>query len=311
MKRQLALAILGPTASGKTKLAVQLANRLNGEIICIDSTTVYKGLDIGSSKPSAEEKTMATHHLLDIAHPNEPFSAFHFVQLAEKTINEIVSRGKLPMIVGGTYFYLRALQFGMFDLPAIADEVVEALEKEFCEEDKVNTLKMYEELKKKDPASAKTIHPNDKYRLLRALAILRTTKQIPSELKPTPFSESQKDRLWMKYAVTLSRHALNQAIVNRTEKMLAAGIVEETRKLLEQYPDARCLNSIGYAEAKAFLNKKITEKQLRNEIIEKTRQLAKRQVTWLRSDPEVRFVDFRDHDRICLEVENLNFAMNG
>ena len=115
----------------------------------------------------------------------------------------------------------------------------------------------------------------------------------------------------MKYAVTLSRHSSNQAIVNRTEKMLAAGLVDETKKLLELYPDERCLNSIGYAEAKAFLGKKITEKQLRNEIIEKTRQLAKRQVTWLRSDPEVRFVDFRDNDRICLDVENLQFALNG
>jgi tRNA dimethylallyltransferase len=310
MKRQLAIAILGPTASGKTKLAVQIANRLNGEIICMDSTTVYKGLDIGSSKPSAEERSQAPHHLLDISNPNEPFSAFHFVQLTEKTVNDIASRGKLPIIVGGTYFYLRALQFGMYELPNIASEVVDALEKEFCEDDKVNTLKMHDELKKKDHKAAENIHPNDKYRLLRALAILRTTKELPSQLKPTPFSETQKNRLWMKYAVTLSRHALNQAIVNRTEKMIAGGIIDETRKLLEQYPDARCLNSIGYAEVKAFLNKKITEKQLRNEIIEKTRQLAKRQVTWLRSDPEVRFVDFRDQDRICLEVENLTAALN-
>lgn len=311
MKRQLAIAILGPTASGKTKLAVQLANRLNGEIVCMDSTTVYRGLDIGSSKPSAEEKAGAPHHLLDIASPNEPFSAFHFVQLAEKTVNDIASRGKLPIIVGGTYFYLRALQFGMYELPNIASEVIESLEKEFCEDDKVNTHKMHDELKRKDAKAAENIHPNDKYRLLRALAILRTTKELPSQLKPTPFSDAQKNRLWMKYAVTLSRHALNQAIVNRSEKMLAAGIVEETRKLLEQYPDARCLNSIGYAECKAFLGKKITEKQLRNEIIEKTRQLAKRQVTWLRSDPEVRFIDFRDVDRVCLEVENLTVALNG
>lgn len=311
MNRQLAIAILGPTASGKTKLAVQLATRLNGEIVCMDSTTVYKGLNIGSSKPSAEELAGAVHHLLDIANPDEPFSAFHFVQLAEKTVNDIASRGKLPIIVGGTYFYLRALQFGMYELPNIANEVVDALEREFCEDDKVNTLRMHDELKKKDPKAAETIHPNDKYRLLRALAILRTTKELPSQLKPVPFSDAQKNRLWMKYAVTLSRHALNQAIVNRTEKMLAAGIVKETQNLLEKYPDARCLNSIGYAECKAFLSKKITEKQLRNEIIEKTRQLAKRQVTWLRSDPEVRFVDFRDQDRICLEVENLTFALNG
>ncbi len=311
MNRQLAIAILGPTASGKTKLAVQLANRLNGEIICMDSTTVYKGLDIGSSKPSAEELAAAPHHLVNIASPNEPFSAFHFVQMAEATINEVVSRGKLPIIVGGTYFYLRALQFGMYEIPAIANEVVEALENEFCKDDKVHTMKMHEELKRRDPKSAETIHPNDRYRVLRALAILRSTRQLPSELKPTRFSENQKSRLWMKYAVTLSRHSSNQAIVNRTEKMLAAGLVDETKKLLELYPDERCLNSIGYAEAKAFLGKKITEKQLRNEIIEKTRQLAKRQVTWLRSDPEVRFVDFRDNDRICLDVENLQFALNG
>ncbi len=311
MKRELAIAILGPTASGKTKLAVQLANRLNGEIVCMDSTTVYRGLDIGSSKPSSEELSQAPHHLVDIANPNEPFSAFHFVQLADKTVSEIISRGKLPIIVGGTYFYLRALQFGMFELPTIANEAVEALEKEFCEDDKVNTAKMHEELKKKDPKAAETIHPNDKYRLLRALAILRTTKELPSQLKPVPFSEEQKNRLWMKYAVTLSRHALNQAIVNRTEKMLTAGLVKETQALLDKYPDARCLNSIGYSEAKAFLKKQITEKQLRNEIIEKTRQLAKRQVTWLRSDPEVRFIDFRDHDRVCLEVDNLKFVLNG
>ena len=310
MNRQLALAVIGPTASGKTKLAVQLALRLQGEILCMDSTTVYKGLDIGSSKPSAEERSQVPHHLLDISAPNEPFSAFHFVERAEQVMLELYQRNKIPIIVGGTYFYLRALQYGMYETPVIANEVVEAIEKEFCVDDKLNTLKMHEALKKGDPASAQTIHPHDRYRLLRALSILRSSKELPSKMKIRFFSQSQSSRLWLKYAVTLSRHGVNQAIVNRTEKMLRQGIVEETRKLMELYPGARALQSIGYAEAQAFLKKQITEKQLKNEVIEKTRQLAKRQLTWLRSDTEVRFIDFRDIDRVCLEVENLQSALS-
>ena len=310
MNRQLAIAVIGPTASGKTKLAVQLALKLQGEILCMDSTTVYKGLDIGSSKPSAEELAQVPHHLLDISPPNEPFSAFHFVERAEQIMQELYQRNKLPIIVGGTYFYLRALQYGMYETPVVANEVVEAIEKEFCVDDKLNTIKMHEELKKGDPDSAAAIHPHDRYRLLRAISILRSSKQLPSKLKIRYFSEFQSTRYWLKYAVTLSRHGVNQAIVNRTDKMLSLGLVEEARKLIELYPGARCLQSIGYAEAVAFLKKQITEKQLKNEIIEKTRQLAKRQLTWLRSDTEVRFIDFRDIDRVCLEVENLKSAFS-
>jgi tRNA dimethylallyltransferase len=305
------IAIVGPTASGKTGFAVELAQKINGQIICMDSTTVYRGFDIGTSKPTAADRSKVPHHLVDILEPNEPFSAYHFVQFADEIIDKIHAEGRIPIIVGGTYFYLRALQHGMYPTPVIPAEVIENLEKEFFEDETLNTSRMHGELKERDPKAADTIHPNDRYRLLRALATLRTTNEKPSELKPQARSETQRKRIWMKYALLLSRHTLNQNILRRAERMLHEGLVEETRSLKERFPQARPLQSIGYAETCLFLNKKLTEKQLRNEIIEKTRQLAKRQTTWLRSDPEVRYVDFRDLARVQLEVENLRSALEG
>lgn len=308
---KICVAIVGPTASGKSGFALELAAKLNGEILCMDSTTVYRGFDIGSSKPSKEDQAKIKHHLLDVCEPTEPFSAYHFVKLAHETITEIQNRNKLPIVVGGTYFYLKALQHGMYATTPIPAEVIENIEREFFEDEILNTQKMHAELKKQDAEAAKQVHPNDRYRLVRALAILRTSKEKPSQLKVEPLSSDQKGRYWLKYGMCLSRHTLNQAIVRRAEKMIQQGLVEETKGLLEKHPQSRPLQSIGYAEAVQFLGRKITEKQLRNEIIEKTRQLAKRQVTWLRSDPEVRYIDFRDLARVELEVSNLTFAVGG
>lgn len=309
--RRLALAIVGPTASGKTKIAIEIAKAIGGEIICMDSTTVYRGFNIGTSKPTPDETLAVPHHLLDILDPEEPFSAGHFVERAEACVAEIHSRGKIPIVTGGTYFYLRALQHGMYPTPVIPAEVIDSIEAEFFEEDVTNTVKMHAELKSKDAAAAEKIHPNDKYRLLRALAVIRTTGELPSKLKPVPLSSAQSTRLWLKYAVAISRHALNQNIVTRTEQMLLSGLSKETENLREQWPRARALSSIGYSECVQFLEKKLTEKQLRNEIIEKTRQLAKRQLTWVRSDAELRFIDSRDLPRVQKEVENLRHVLEG
>lgn len=311
MNRQLCIAILGPTAVGKSSFAVELAKVLKGEILCMDSTTVYKGLDIGSSKPTKEQKAQVQHHLLDVITPDEPFSAGHFVRLADKTIGEVIAKGRVPIIVGGTYFYLKALQHGMYVTPPVTQDVVEAIDKEFFEEDEFSSSALYEAVKKVDPKSAETLHPNDRYRLMRALAVYRVSQKRMSELTPEPLSPESKDRIWMKYAITTSRHKLNQKIIDRTEQMLREGIIEETRKLYEKYPEAKALKSIGYNEAVQLLQKKLTEKQVKNEIIDKTRQLAKRQLTWLRSDPEVRYIDERDLDRVQLEFNNLSFVLKG
>jgi len=309
MHSKLVIAIVGPTASGKSGFALQLANKLKGELVCMDSATVYKGFDIGANKPSERDTAIVPHHLLDIFDPAENFSAYHFVQRAEQTILDIQARGRIPIVVGGTYFYLRALQNGMYPQSNIPAEVLDQIEAEFFEDEAINLQKMHAALAEKDPEAAKQIHPNDRYRLLRALAMIRTTKELPSQLKPVPLSEEQTKRVWLKYAMAISRHVLSANIVQRTDQMIAGGLVEETRKLRERFPTARALGSIGYAESCAFLDKKINDKQLRNEIIEKTRQLAKRQITWLRSDSEVRYIDDRDLDRVLLEVSNLRFAL--
>jgi tRNA dimethylallyltransferase len=191
----------------------------------------------------------------------------------------------------------------------VPNEVIENVEKEFFEDEGPDLGKMHAALKAKDPKAAETIHPNDRYRLIRALALVRTG-QMPSALKAVPTSEAQKKRIWMKYAMAISRNHLSAAIQNRTERMLKEGLIEEARALLEKYPQSRALASIGYSETVQFLQRKITEKQLRSEIIEKTRQLAKRQITWLRSDAEIRYVDHRDGARVKLEVENLQVALS-
>lgn len=309
MKRSICIVIVGPTASGKTRLALELAASIASEIICMDSTTVYKGFDIGSSKPSPEEQLKVPHHLIDILQPDDAFSAHHFVELAENSISDIEQRGMLPIVVGGTYFYLRALQHGMYPLPVIPQEIIESVETEFFDDDKLQTQRMHDALKQRDPEAAEKIHPNDRYRLVRALSVLKASGELPSSLKPAPLSERQSARLWLKYAIAVPRHSLNERIVLRTEAMIRNGLIEETRRLREKYPRSRALNSIGYAEVCQFLDKKLTEKQLRTEIIEKTRQLARRQTTWVRSDPELRFVDHRDIPRILKEVDNLRHAM--
>lgn len=305
---QLIVTLLGPSGSGKTALSIDLAEKLNAEIIALDSTTPYKGFNIGTSKPDPLVRKKVPHHLIDILEPGTPFTAFDFVQKADEAIEDILSRKKTPLIVGGTYFYLKGLQNGMYAIPPVDPVIVENLEKEFEESDKPLEL-MYQALREADPASAKSIHPHDRYRIMRALAIFRSSGKRPSELTLSHPTSRSSRRVWMKYALLLSRHDLTQLIAQRTDKMLNQGLIEEVRSLLEQHPDAKALSSIGYAECVKFLKNEIDHKQLRNEIIEKTRQLAKRQMTWLRSDPEVRFVDSRDKERILLEVSNLIYAL--
>ena len=302
------VAVVGPTGSGKSAFATELASRLGGEIICMDSTTVYRGFTIGSAKPLPEDRARVPHHLVDILDPDAPFSAYLFVEWASRALSDVHSRGKIPILVGGTYFYLRALQNGMAKEGWIPTETLETLELEFSEDDEIHTGRMHDELSKRDPAAAAKIHKNDKYRLLRALAIARTGVLKPSQLVVTTPLESQS-RLWIKYSMLVSRHHLTQVITRRTETMLAAGLVQETKNLLEKWPTAKALASIGYQECCRHLRREITEKQLRNEIIEKTRQLAKRQVTWIRSDPEIRFVDSRDIERAQAEIGNLLTAL--
>lgn len=309
MNPSLCVVLLGKTASGKTNFALTLAEKINAEIILLDSVTVYKGFDIGSAKPSKDIREKIPHHLVDIVEPTENFTAGDFVKMAEESIDKIEKNGKIPLIVGGTYFYLRALENGMFDVPGTSIESIEGIEEKYLIDESLDYKKMYLDLKAKDSEAALRIHPNDHYRIIRALSIIETTGKKVSALKP--LYKSDKNRLWLKYALILPKNRLNQNIVIRTEEMIKNGLVEETRKLIEKYSNNKALNSIGYFEASQFLKNKMTEKQMLRSIIERTRQLAKRQMTWLRADPEIRFIDQNDIERVVKDIENLSYAIGG
>lgn len=307
MHRKLCLAIVGPTASGKTGFAVEVAAKLGGEIVCVDSTTIYQGFDIGTSKPTAEQRKAVPHHLLDILAPEAAFSAFDFVAKARGVIEDISSRGKLPILVGGSYFYLRALQNGMYPTGAYDDDALDKIAQEFTDADAINGEKLHAALANADSKTAEAIHPNDSYRLLRAMALVRSGV-LPSQQKPA--HALGPEYLWVKYAMAVSRKTLTENIQLRIEYMLRAGLVDETRKMMATHPKAKALGSIGYAETQCFLRGEINEATLAQQITENTRQLLKRQVTWLRSDPEVRFIDSRDLSRVELEIANLRAVLN-
>jgi tRNA dimethylallyltransferase len=192
--KKLTLTILGTTASGKSKFAIDLAQKISAEIISLDSASIYKEFNIGTAKPLPEERESVPHHLIDIASPDEPFSAFHFIQFSKEAILQIESNKKIPLICGGSYFYLRALEHGMYPDVNVPQTVLDSLEQEYTEDDTLQTEKMHKELSKVDPESAKKIHPKDMYRLLRALSIYRFTKVLPSTLQAKPILEDSSQR---------------------------------------------------------------------------------------------------------------------
>jgi tRNA dimethylallyltransferase len=306
--RPIVLSLLGPTASGKSEFAVRLAERLDGEILNLDSTSVYRAFDVGASKPGPELLARAPHHLVDALDPAEPFSAARFVELAIAAAQGVLERGRTPIFVGGTYFYLRALQHGMYPVPEVSDAFMEQLEAEFPEDAPDASVALHAAVAAVDPTTAELRHRNDRYRLLRALAIYRVSGKPASELAPE-VPAATKDWLWLKYGMAVPRPRLHQRIAARTDAMIAGGLVEETRRIRTRWPDAPALKSIGYAEALRVLDGTLAPGALATEIVEKTRQLAKRQMTWLRSDPEIRFVDERDEERIVTEWTALGAAL--
>ncbi len=304
--RKLCLAILGPTASGKTAFALSVAEKLGGEIVCVDSTTVYKGFDIGTSKPTADQRQRVPHHLLDLLEPDQAFNAHDFVREAQTAIESIAARGKLPILVGGSYFYLRALQNGMYPTGGYDDSDLDAITEEFTREDALDSAALHAALEKLDPKAAAAVHANDSYRLIRAVALARGGKK-PSDLKAA--GGMGTDWIWVKYAMAVSRKVLAENIAQRTQSMLRDGLVEGVKTLSARHPKAKALGSIGYAETGKHLKQEVTQAQLVTLITENTRRLLKRQITWLRSDPEIRFIDSRDLPRVELEIANLKSVL--
>lgn len=280
------LILCGPTASGKTAAALELAQEIGGEIVSADSGQVYCGLDIGTAKPSEEERRRVPFHLLDVVTPDLSFSAAQFAESAWRAVEGIRSRGRRPIVAGGTGLYLKALEEGLFDGPTRSPEIRDALEKRFREE---GGSRLHEELSRLDPVAARGIPPGNRQRLIRALEVYQLTGKPISEFwrEQAP----KKDEKFVKIGLALPKDDLYRRIEARVDRMIARGLVNEVANLLETYPPtAPGLRIIGYKEIVDFLAGSSSLEEAVNLIKIHTRQYAKRQLTWFRRDLEIRWV---------------------
>lgn len=281
------LMIMGPTATGKTALAIEVAQRFNGEIISVDSALVYRGMDIGTAKPNADELAAAPHHLIDICDPRDAYSAAAFRKDALDLIEAIHQRGKLPILVGGTMLYYRALIDGIAEMPE-SDETVRAeLESQLKEQ---GAQALHDELARVDPTAAARIHVNDPQRLLRALEVYRASGQTL-----TSFHEAQKaaSLAYPHLKIALipdDRERHRDLVAQRYDQMLEQGFLAEVRQLYQRedlHLDLPSIRSVGYRQAWLHLQGEYTFEEMRERAIIATRQLAKRQMTWLRKEPDL------------------------
>lgn len=290
-QRPLAIAIMGPTASGKTACAVEWAQRLNTEIISVDSALVYKGLNIGSAKPDSETLKLAPHRMIDIREPHEIFSAADFALEALPHMYALAGQGKIPLLVGGTGLYFQALMQGLSEMPA-ADAQVRAILKAQVEVE--GWQYMHERLKIIDPVSAQRIHPNDPQRILRALEVYEisgkslTDWQSQSQQKPFPF------RVLELVLAPSDRSVLHERIALRFDQMLEQGFLDEMHGLMANpllHRDLPSMRAVGYRQAWSHLMGEINFDAFRNLAITATRQLAKRQLTWFRGQSSSHWLD--------------------
>lgn len=275
------IAIAGPTASGKTKLAIELAQKLDTEIISADSRLVYKGFDIGTAKPDKAEQELVKHHLIDVVEPEVDYSVADFADEARKVIADLHSRGKVPIVAGGTGLYFRIL-LENYSLPRIEanPELRNKLEG-------MPTDELFEKLKQLDSVSAESIHPNNRVRVIRALEVSMLLGKPFSEVKGVKENEYEVE--WI-FPEIHSREELYDRINKRVDIMIESGLVEETKSLLEKHGRIKNLvNTIGYQEIIAYLDGVMSLDESAELIKQNTRRYAKRQLTWFRRNPNLSF----------------------
>ena len=282
--KPLGICLAGPTASGKSALALQLADALHGEVefISVDSAQVYRGMDIGTAKPDAAERARVPHHLIDLIEPEQAYSAAMFVRDASAAAEAIRARGRLPLLVGGTMLYFKALRDGLDAMPAADPALREQLDTRAAAE---GWPALHAELAKVDPATAARLAPNDAQRIQRALEVWLATGQPLSAFHARATAAGDAARWPMVSLEPQSRAWLHERIAMRFEAMLDAGFIDEVRHLRQRpglRPDMPSMRCVGYRQAWAALDAG-TLKGLREAGIAATRQLAKRQITWLRS----------------------------
>ena len=281
-----AIFLMGPSASGKTALAVELVSRLPLEIISVDSALVYRGMDIGTAKPDQQTLNLAPHRLIDMIDPSESYSAAAFRQDALAAMAEIHAAGKVPLLVGGTMLYFKALSQGLSDLPAADPVVRNRLEQEMAQQ---GLAALHQRLQRLDPEAAMKIHANDTQRILRALEVIELSGRALSELQQSDKGHILPYRVLKLVRAPKQRAVLHDRIAQRFEQMLANGFEEEVRELLKRgnlTPAMPSMRAVGYRQMLHYLLGEISRQEMVEKGIIATRQLAKRQFTWLRAEQE-------------------------
>ena len=281
------ICLMGPTASGKTDLAIYLTEYFPVDIISVDSAMVYRGLDIGSAKPSDEELAKAPHRLIDIVDPLEVYSAAQFRSDALAEMDKITKAGRIPLLVGGTMMYFRALLLGLSELPAADDATRQKLEQQA---EKLGWEKMHQRLEEVDPEAAARIHPNDPQRIQRALEVYEVTGTAMSQLQKEQKGEPIPYQVLKLALLPSDRAVLHQRIEKRFKQMLENGLIEEVKALQERgdlHEDLPAIRAVGYRQVWDYLNGRIVYNEMKERGVIATRQLAKRQFTWLRSEKDL------------------------
>ncbi|MGI9025835.1 MAG: tRNA (adenosine(37)-N6)-dimethylallyltransferase MiaA [Burkholderiaceae bacterium] len=298
------LCLMGPTASGKSAAAMALAQHLAIEIVSVDSALVYREMDIGTAKPGEADRAAVTHHLIDLIDPAESYSAARFVADVDAAIADIRARGRVPLLVGGTMLYFKALREGLDDMPASNLAIRADIE---CEAAADGWAAMHRKLAKVDPRTAARLAPLDAQRISRALEVWRSSGQTLAGLQHGPASREHVARSFVSIALEPSdRSELHARIATRFDAMLAAGLIDEVARLRargdlnDRMPSMRC---VGYRQVWEFLEGRVDRSAMRERAIAATRQLAKRQVTWLRSTPDRTVIDSLAEDAIAQVVK--------
>ncbi len=293
------IILLGPTSVGKTRVSIKIARALKTEIISADSMQIYKGMDIGTAKPYREELLIVRHHMIDIVEPSERYSVGRFVEEVVPVIEHLLSNRKIPLIVGGTGLYIKALTRGLFSAP----EADEELRRELKRQEQQAPGSLYKKLMELDPEKARELNPRDLRRIIRALEVIFKAEHPISDLQkeltsPLPYN-------FTKIGLTRNRKELYRMIELRVEEMFRQGLVEEVKRLLEKTPSETPLQAIGYKEVVEYLEGKKSLEETIHLIKRATRRYAKRQFTWFRKEPGIQWVDItgiHDTDEIFNKV---------
>lgn len=301
------IAIAGPTASGKTALAVELAKKINGEVISCDSMQIYKDMSIGTAKPTVEEMDGVPHYLIDFVSPDERYSVADFKRDAEEKIEYVLSKGKVPILCGGTGLYIDTLVLGI-DYPEIEldqeyrDELMKKAE---SEED---LKELYEEAKSIDPEAMEKISENDKKRITRVLELYKATGKTKTELEKISRSNGVKYD-YRVFAIDMDREKLYDRINRRVDIMIEQGLIDEVRNIIDKYDKfPTAMQGLGYKEVVEYFDGKLTKQEMIDKIKQETRRYAKRQLTWFRKNKNIVWIDGLDdrNKNIDLIISNVN-----